>query len=121
MSGIAAVVLAGCTASPRVTDTAVLPEVVDYNFHIRPILSDRCFKCHGPDEAALQGNLRLDLAEHATARIGDSRRRAIVPGKPGRSVLLDRLHSDDPEQVMPPPEAKLSVSDYEIAPAREVD
>ena len=46
---------------------SALPEVVSYNFHIRPILSDRCFKCHGPDAAHREAHLRLDIPDSAYA------------------------------------------------------
>ena len=68
---------------------------VDYNRDVRPILSDNCFACHGPDEASAQGGLRLDLATEAT-RPTRSRRHAVVPGKPEESELIDRISADDP-------------------------
>src|SRR5581483_11993300 len=64
---------------------------------IRPILSNRCFKCHGP--AAEEGGLRLDLRERAT------KRKVIVPGQPEASKLVQRLLSSDEDERMPPPEA----------------
>src|SRR3954470_4593518 len=80
----------------------------DFNRDIRPILSENCFKCHGPDEAARKGKLRLDTREGAIAvRDGTA---AIVPQKPGESELLKRLESEDPEEVMPPPKARKKVS-----------
>lgn len=93
-----------------------LPEVIDYNFHIKPILSDRCFNCHGPDSDNRKGDLRLDLAEHAYGLLSESGSgQAIVRGRPYKSVLITRILTDDPEQAMPPPESKLSLSDYEKA------
>lgn len=70
-----------------------------YNRDIRPILSDRCFTCHGPDSAARQADLRLDLEEYAHAV-------AVVPGDAEESELIARVSSDDPELVMPPRESK---------------
>ncbi len=74
-----------------------------YGRDIRPILSDRCFECHGPDEAARQAGLRLDVPEGATAaRRGGA---AIVPGDAAKSHVFARITSTDPDEVMPPPSA----------------
>lgn len=94
---------------------AALPNEVDFNLHVKPILSDRCFKCHGPDENARDGKFRLDIEEVAFAAldsIGD--RFAIVPGEPENSQLIQRIRHSDPEEKMPPPESNLSLSAYEI-------
>jgi len=77
-----------------------LPQQVHFNEHIRPILSDRCFACHGPDANHRQADLRLDDREVALALL------AIVPGKPSESELLARVTSQDPESQMPPPASK---------------
>ena len=69
-------------------------EVPTYNRDIRPILADRCFTCHGPDSAARQADLRLDLEEYAHAV-------AIVPGEAEESELIVRVASDDPDLKMP--------------------
>lgn len=94
---------------------ATLPEQVDFNFHIKPILSDRCFACHGPDDNARKADLRLDTPEGAFAALAESGNRAIVPGKLRRSEAYHRLVSEDPEEQMPPPESNLSVTPREIA------
>ena len=91
-----------------------LPERVDFALHVKPVLSDRCFKCHGPDEAARATDLRLDQAEVAFARL-TSGATAIVPGRPGRSDLVRRILSDDPDIMMPKPDSHLVLSDYEKA------
>ena len=74
---------------------------------IKGILSNRCARCHGPDptsrEGGGEGGLRLDTFEGATADLGGHA--AIVPGNPGASELIRRITSDDPDLVMPPPEA----------------
>lgn len=70
-------------------------EEIVYNRDIRPILSDRCFYCHGPDEEDRQADLRLDTAEGATEY-------AIVPGNAADSELMSRILSKDPELLMPP-------------------
>jgi hypothetical protein len=82
------------------------PARVSFNRDIRPILSDNCFACHGPDNANRQAGLRLDTFEFATAEL-DSGSRAIVPEQPADSELLARITSDDPDSVMPPPDAKI--------------
>ncbi len=74
---------------------------VDYNDDVRPILSDRCYSCHGPDAGQRQAGLRLDLEQDALAELA-SGARAIVPGSPGASALLERVTSEDPARRMPP-------------------
>lgn len=94
--------------------TAALPEVVDFNFHIKPILSDRCFKCHGPDANTREANLRLDTQEGALARLHeDSSRFSIVPGNPSASEVYLRITHPDPEERMPHPDAKMFLSERE--------
>ncbi len=73
---------------------------LEYNRDIRPILAENCFACHGPDSAARKGDLRLDRREMAMQMT------AIVPGKPEESALVSRIHSDNPDERMPPPESK---------------
>lgn len=88
---------------------------VSYNIHIRPILSDKCFACHGPDANKREAGLRLDLAESAYAALKENPdRHAIIPGKPNASEVYLRLTSDDPGERMPPPESNLSLSIDEI-------
>jgi len=91
-----------------------LPETVDFNYHIKPILSDRCFACHGPDNNTREADLRLDTEEGAFAAL-ESGEKAFVPGSWSDSHALQRMLSDDPEIVMPPPESNLSLTDEEIA------
>jgi len=79
------------------------PEIA-YNRDIRPILVENCFSCHGADSASRAADLRLDEREEAVAS------GAIVPGDSDSSVMLDRISSDDPEEVMPPPETKKSLT-----------
>lgn len=96
-------------------ELAQLPAQLDYNFHIKPILSDRCFSCHGPDANHQEAELRLDNAKDATAPLASGAGRAIVPGSPGKSILLERILSHDPEQKMPPPSSNLSLDAREMA------
>ncbi|MEM8899446.1 MAG: DUF1549 domain-containing protein, partial [Bacteroidota bacterium] len=92
-----------------------LPEKIDFNFHVKPILSDRCFHCHGPDENARQADLRLDLEEEAFAKLASGNGYALVSGSVSRSTLVGRILTDDPEIMMPPPESHLSLSEEEKA------
>ncbi len=78
---------------------------VDFARDVRPILSNHCWNCHGPDEATRQGQLRLDGSESALSK-GESGKVAIVPGKPELSEVVARIISGDEEMVMPPPHAK---------------
>ncbi|TXG38372.1 DUF1553 domain-containing protein [Seonamhaeicola maritimus] len=91
------------------------PGTVDFNYHIKPILSDKCFACHGPDVDNQKSDLRLDTPEHAYMALGDDKIHAIVPGKPGKSHLIDRILSSDSETVMPPPDFNLTLTDEEKA------
>lgn len=93
-----------------------LPEAIDFNYHVKPILSDKCFACHGPDAANQEADLRLDMEEFAFAALkSNSSHYAIVPGKPGKSELVNRILTEDKELMMPPPESNLSLSVAEIA------
>ncbi len=82
-----------------------------FNRDIRPILSNKCFRCHGFDEKGRKGDLRLDKREDAVASIDG--KSAIVPGKPQESELIHRIGTTDADDIMPPPESKLSLSDEE--------
>ena len=75
----------------------------DFSREVRPILADNCFKCHGPDDSARKGRLRLDESESAR-KGGKSGLPAIVPGKPDQSELILRIHETNSEDVMPPPD-----------------
>ena len=93
----------------------IVPKIVDYNFDVRPILSDKCFNCHGPDAKKRFADLRLDTEEGAYAALKDNaNRHAIVPGKLKQSDVYARISSEDPESVMPPPDSKLSLSKNQI-------
>lgn len=113
---LAMVVLAACGREEQIpADIAkLLPERVDFNFHIRPILSDRCYACHGPDEAAREANLRLDVEAEAYRKL-DNGRYAIRPGRLRKSEVWHRLYHESPDEVMPPPESNLALTDYEKA------
>lgn len=89
------------------------PMEVRYSQHVRPILSNNCFACHGPDEESREAGLRLDQRESTMAEL-DSGMQAIVPGKPDESELVVRITSEDDYQ-MPPPESHKSLKTSEIA------
>ncbi len=92
-----------------------LPDGIDFNDHVRPILSDRCYPCHGPDSGTRKAELRLDIESEAFKRLKESGGRAFVRGNHGKSVAWRRITSSDPEFQMPPPESNLSLTSREIA------
>ncbi|HUY32359.1 MAG TPA: DUF1553 domain-containing protein [Pirellulales bacterium] len=90
---------------------------VDFSRDVKPLLSNTCFKCHGPDPAVRKGGtdgLRLDTAEGAAADLGGYA--AVVPGQPEKSELVARITSTDPDSVMPPASTgkKLTARDIEL-------
>ena len=104
-AGIAALGVAQLTAAP-----AAAP---DFQREVRPVLARNCFACHGPDEPARKGGLRLDERD-AALKPAKSGKRAIVGGQPGQSELLRRVASADPDHVMPPPETKKRLTSAEV-------
>ncbi len=107
-------------AEPTVTSVAEPPaqspaapvpdaEKISFSSQVRPILSNNCFACHGPDSHNQTSPFRLDTEEHSRANLakaGESPRYGVVPGKPEESLLLQRIVSHDPHDVMPPPYSK---------------
>src|SRR5688500_949465 len=93
------------------TTITSLAQAPDFNRDIRPILSDKCFSCHGFDEKSRQADLRLDVRENAIAARDNVA--AIVPGKPDESALIRRIESPDPDERMPPPDSNKSLTDQE--------
>lgn len=89
---------------------------VDFNRQVKPILSENCFKCHGPDEGSREGKLRLDVREHAL-QAAKSGAFAIVPGKPEESELLLRV--TDTHEAMPPAETGKKLKPREIEVLRQ--
>ncbi|MFM7133817.1 MAG: PSD1 and planctomycete cytochrome C domain-containing protein [Planctomycetota bacterium] len=124
LSGILAASISGAAllperpATPAATATAATnPEPLRYGRDIRPILSDRCFLCHGPDRDHQKAGLRLDSFAAATAPREDGA--AIVPGDPTASLLIQRITSHDPDEIMPTPSSnKKPLSEAEIALVR---
>lgn len=88
-------------------------ETIHFGRQIRPILSENCFFCHGPDEAKREAGLRLD--EEKAAKSDNDGTTAIVPGHPEKSALLQRILSTDPDEVMPPPKLHKVIPPAQIA------
>ncbi|MFY7817910.1 MAG: DUF1553 domain-containing protein [Akkermansiaceae bacterium] len=124
---MAALCLLGCKSTPSsgktsakngdsdVTSTLIshLPDQIDYNRHVRPILSDRCFGCHGPDgNKGREAGLRLDTFEGATMKL-ESGKRAIVPGDLHASEMVARMRTHDADDIMPPHKLNRPLSDEE--------
>lgn len=109
-------IVSGCGSNEQQNFSETLPELVDFNFHIKPILSDRCFACHGPDVNARKGDVRLDEESFAFNLLDSLKSYYVIkPGDLRKSELFQRIINDDEEQIMPPPESNLSLSEYEIA------
>ncbi|MEZ4903838.1 MAG: DUF1549 domain-containing protein [Spirosomataceae bacterium] len=93
-----------------------LPEEIDFNFDVKPILSDKCFTCHGPDSKKRDGKFRLDLQEEAFRALGSTKSyHAIVPGDVGASKAVERILSNDPDEIMPTPDSHLKLTIAEKA------
>jgi hypothetical protein len=93
-------------SSPAQAEVDAIKEV-DFTRHIRPILSDNCFFCHGPDEKQREGDLRLDKREDAIEAF------AFVPGDTEAGELLSRIFSDDPDELMPEPSSNKELTEVE--------
>jgi hypothetical protein len=110
-------VLAVNGGSPRPAAPETPTTVIDFNRDIRPLLADNCWKCHGPDEKERKGKLRLDTREGALAPRKDGA--AIVPGEPAKSLVLERLTSDDAELRMPPKKTGKQLTPKQVELVRE--
>ncbi len=93
------------------------PTKIDFNRQVRPILSNHCFTCHGPDEDVRESGLRLDVRDQAL-QLAESGHLAIVPGKPKESELITRVFSKRKGVVMPPPETNKPLSESDKATLR---
>ena len=92
-------------------------EPINFSRQIRPILSENCIACHGPDEKGRKGKLRLDDEQDAKRdRKGDF---VILPGKPEQSELIKRIESTDPDDVMPPPKQHKTIAPAQLALLKE--
>ncbi|MHA4736797.1 DUF1553 domain-containing protein [Dyadobacter sp. MSC1_007] len=111
--------LTGCgVEKPAEIELALkdVPEELDFNYDVKPILSDKCFACHGPDKTKRKGGLRLDTEQGAYAALKDAAgKHAIVPGDLGASDVYTRIISQDPEMKMPPAASNLKLSVREVA------
>src|ERR1041384_767973 len=96
----------GCAAAWAQSDS------VEFNRDIRPILSDHCYTCHGPDESKRRSKLRLDTEEGAKSDLGGHF--AIVPGNVAQSELIRRVTSENQARRMPPAYASARLTDAEI-------
>ena len=94
-----------------VTSSIQAVEKIDFNRDIRPILSDKCFHCHGPDKEHRKGKLRLDIREDAIKE--KSGIQAIVPGDSFKSELVARIETEDEDEIMPPPESHKKITPEE--------
>lgn len=116
---VGVLILGGCSKQKPMEIVQVendLPERIDYNLHVKPILSDNCFHCHGPDRNSQKAGLDLSDPENAYGQLMSSRRkRAIVPGDWSASELVRRITSQDPTVMMPPGGSNRHITDYEKA------
>jgi hypothetical protein len=100
-------------AAPLACGATPLPEKIDFNYHVKPLLSDRCFACHGPDEKSRKGKLRLDTREGAFKAL-EHGLAVIKPGEAKMSELVRRITSVHPDELMPPPKSNLALNKEEI-------
>lgn len=87
---------------------------ISFNFHVKPILSDKCFACHGPDANKRKAGLRLDVEESAKTELKESPGKfAIIPGDISGSQLITRIFTENENELMPPPDSHLQLSESE--------
>ena len=92
------------------------PAAISYNFQVRPVLSDKCYACHGPDANKREAGLRLDIEKEAYKALKDNpKAHAIVPGKPNLSEVYLRVSTTDTSIMMPPASSNLpTLTDEEV-------
>ena len=114
-AGISVALLNACS-NAAMADTAI-PDVISYNYDVRPILSDKCYNCHGPDARKREAGLRLDIASEAYKALQEHpQKHALVPGKPEASELFARITTTDTSLLMPKVSSKLPrLSEHEVA------
>ena len=113
---LAVIAITTATAISRPTSASAAESSagrIDFNRDVRPILSEHCLACHGPDKAKRKAGLRLDLADSATARL-DSGHRAVVPGDAGQSAILRAVTSTDDAERMPPAKTGKRLTDGQV-------
>lgn len=111
-----AVIWQACSEKGAQADTALASNAgkIDFNYHVKPILSDKCFACHGPDEKKRESEFRLDTEEGAFKALkSDPHAFAIVRGNTEKSMLVKRIFSEDPNMLMPPAESNLVLTGEE--------
>ena len=107
------------TAAPSLAlATEPKPKALDFNRDVRPILSEACYQCHGPDRAKRKANLRLDTSEKNGGLVGLTGVPVITAGMPDDSLLIERILSDSPDDKMPPPDSGKSLSASQIQTLR---
>ena len=116
--GITALLTISCIACHNRSSDKSGSSRISFNETIQPILSENCYACHGLDSTARKAGLRLDRADFAYAPHEKSGP-AIIPGKPDKSPLIQRIESKDPKQRMPPEEAHRTLKPEQIALLRE--
>ncbi|MEW4922897.1 DUF1553 domain-containing protein [Algibacter sp. 2305UL17-15] len=110
-----------CACGPDLPETVAieydkLPKKIDFNQHVKPILSDKCFLCHGPDKDNIKGGLQLHTPELAYAELSESPGKfAIKPKNLRKSEMFHRILTDDQKLIMPEPGSHLSLTDHEKA------
>ncbi len=108
--------LTGCGSRQSDSQVESIPDDVSYNFDIRPILSDKCMTCHGPDANKREAGLRLDIAENAYKALAENpSAHALVPGKPELSEVYLRISTQDTAKIMPPKSSNLRLTEREIS------
>jgi hypothetical protein len=112
LSGLLAVATSVICPSAFAADTPV-PQTIDFNRDVRPILSDNCYFCHGPDKNKRKADLRLDTRDGIFSTIKDHH--TVVPGKPDESQLFHLVTEKDPDERMPDPKSNKRLTDREIA------
>jgi len=116
-ASLSVLVIAALAAPAPAADrasSAALPDKIEFNRDVRPILAETCFKCHGFDKNARKADLRLDVRDEALTKREDDTI-PIVPGKPLESEIYKRLVTDDKTELMPPPKAKLPLTSKQVA------
>src|SRR5579871_708784 len=101
------------TATVALAGNGPIPQTIDFNRDVRPILSDNCYFCHGPDKNKRKADLRLDTHDGIFSTIKDHH--IVVPGKIADSELFRRVTASDPQERMPDPHSNKRLSDREIA------
>jgi hypothetical protein len=119
VAGAALLLLQGCSRGDPDLD-GLRADEIDYNWHVRPILSENCFKCHGPEPSARKRGLRLDVGELAVQELPKTPGKyAIVPGNAARSELVRRISSKDVDERMPPESTHKKLTAHQIAVLRQ--